>query len=745
MRVAVGIALLAAVAATASAVDVQAPPADFDSAQGVVRLSIAVREPARATQLNIGPVLVDGAAQTGFRGSGSTLATDAVELLIEPCGPRATALRWRALDGGVHDFVIPLEDNSACYGGGERFSSLNHQGHILPMVSSDHPETKGDTTYKPVPFYLSSRGYAAWVDNPAAGAFDFNATDRYHVRLCYRVSELRLVVIDGPDFATLLDEFTRLTGRPRVPPLWSFAPWKSRDVHRDSADLLADAELTRRHDLPGSVIVIDSPWETAYNDFTLNPQQFAEPEALFARIAALGFYPCFWLTPFINVENVTDMTGIDAGPAGNFAEARQRGLLVRTPGGEPMIAHWWKGRGGLVDLTNPAAVIWWHEQIDRARGWGLRGLKCDDGEGNFVQDAVFFDGTPAALMKNRYAQLYLQAAQAYIDSRLGGDGVLAGRCGFTGAQQQPFGWAGDNFADFSFENGLPTVILAAQNAALSGLPWWGSDIAGYMGKADKELFIRWTQFGAFSPLMLAHMQSNLGPWDYDAETLAIYRTFARLHMSLAPYLLDAAHAANRTGMPIIRPLVLAFPHDERAAAERYQYLFGPDLLVAPMYQRGTARTVYLPRQSATAEGVWLDYWTGAAHTGGTTVQVDAPLARMPLFVRAGAILCLLPDDVDTLIPRTPEMDERVVALDDRRVIAVWPGPAGELLTHEGIRVQTHPSPSAKALAITVTSDTPRRVDVRWMGAPDGQPARVKSIEVGPDPLTLQPSEAEAGA
>ncbi|HRX84478.1 MAG TPA: glycoside hydrolase family 31 protein [Phycisphaerae bacterium] len=710
---------------------------------GTIALPRSASERDEQPLVSLAAVLLDGVAQAGYveappaADGRLVFSNDALRVSLEALSAEAAAVRWTALDGELHDFVIPVQDNSAYYGAGERFTSLNHKGHILPMVSIDHPEDKGAVTYKPVPFYMSTRGYAVWLDTFAPSTFDFNATDRAHVRLHCRAKELRLVLIAGPDFTALLDTFTLLTGRPRVPPLWSFAPWKSRDVHRNSADLLADAELTRRHDLPGSVIVIDSPWETGYNDFTLNEQQFTDPETVFQRIAALGFYPCFWLTPFVNVENVTDMTGIDPGPARNFAEARDRGFLVRRPDGEPMIAAWWKGRGGLVDFTNPAATAWWHDQIDLARRWGLHGLKCDDGEGNFVQDAVFFDGTPAAEMKNRYAALYLQAAQSYIDERLDGDGVLVGRCGYTGAQQQPFGWAGDNAADFSFANGLPTVILAAQNAALSGLPWWGSDIAGYMGTPTKELFIRWTQFGALSPLMLVHMQSNLGPWDFDAQTLEIYRTFAKLHTSLAPYLLDAAHAAHYRGLPIVRPMVLAFPNDPQAAPHRYQYLLGPDLLVAPMYQPGTHRCVYLPKQPGQSDGgVWIDFWTHATHPGGRTIEVHAPLERTPLFVRAGAILCRLPDDVDTLIPRTPQMSADVVAIDDRRVIEVWPGPDNTLQTAEGITATT--GTDADGRNVRLQSATPRRLLVRVLAESAETPGQEERITAGQEPVTLRP-------
>jgi len=715
---------------------------------GETTVKFVAREGDEPTTLRLPPISIDGNSQKEFHVSDhQTVAysNSDVEFRFNTEGRDSASITWTAIDGKPHDFVIPVKDNSDYYGCGERFGSLNHKGLILPMVSIDRPEAKGSVTYKPVPFYMSTRGYGLLVDSFEPGTFDFNATDRDHVLLKYRASRLKLVFINGPDFAGILDDYTDLTGRPRVPPAWSFAPWKSRNVHNNRAEVLADAELSRKHDLPGSVIVIDSPWETGYNDFTLNEKQFREPESMFSRLRELGFQTCLWLTPFINSENLVDMDGIDKGPSKNFAEASQRGLLVKRPDDKPMIVDWWKGKGGLVDFTNPAAVTWWHDQLDLAKTWRFAALKCDDGEGNFVQDAVFHDGSAASEMKNRYATLYLDAAQKYIDERLDGDGVLFARCGFAGTQKYPFCWAGDNEASFSFDNGLPTVILAGQNAALSGIPFWGHDIAGYTGTPTTELFIRWTQFGAMSPVMQVHMTSNLGPWDFDDETLAVYRKFAKLHTSFFPYIYDAANEAARSGMPIIRPMVLAFQNDPAAAAHRYQYMFGPDLLVAPMYQPGTHRSVYLPKPPD--DGAWLDYWTAREFTGGQAIEVEAPLDRMPLFVRAGAIIPMLPEDVDTLIPHNAAMSKEVVAIDDRRVLQVWPGPDHSISTSGGITAGT--TRAEGKVLLQLSSKDPRTVEVRrrvdattapkvddgWTRDASGQ-WWCKPVVVSPDPIVV---------
>ncbi|HMB90606.1 MAG TPA: glycoside hydrolase family 31 protein, partial [Rhodothermales bacterium] len=462
-----------------------------------------------------------------------------------------------------------------------------------------------------------------------------------------------------------------------VPPPWAFGLWKSRDVHHNQDSVMVDLDKLRRYEIPASVLVIDSPWETGYNNFEVNTQQFPDAEAMFARIQEMGFYLCFWLTPFINSRNVIDMVGV-TDSSSNFVEATQAGHLVEDSDGNVAESDWWKGRGGLVDFTDPAAIDWWMTQLAKTKKTGVRAFKVDDGEGNFVPDAVFHDGTPAWKMKNRYGVLYDSVMQAYVDEHLDGNGVLITRTGYTGTQRFPFAWAGDNRGDFSFGDGLPSVILAGQNAAMSGIALWGSDIAGYAGTPSKEVFIRWTQVGAFSPFMQVHMTSNLGPWDFDAETLHIFQKYTRLRNQLFPYLYNAAHEAARTGLPIIRPMAFAFPDDAEAHRHIYQYLYGPDLLVAPMYQPGTQRAVYLPA------GTWYDYWTGERYVGPQTIVVDAPLETMPLFVRSGALLPMLPSDVQTLIARHDEMDPGIVALDDRRILHVWPGVSGNVATWDGL-------------------------------------------------------------
>ncbi len=635
------------------------------------------------------------------------LQNQSANILFEILDNNSIAVEWIPIDSFFYEFNFHLRNNDETryYGTGERFNSLNQRGYIIPNITDDRYGNKGVGTHKPIPFFMSNRGLGIWVDSFSPGIFDLNGTERFETRIQFNETRLRIVFIGGENLSEILKAFTNLTGRPALPPPWAFGLWKSRNVHHNQDSVYADIEKLRQYKIPASVLVIDSPWETGYNNFKVNTQQFNNSDSMFNRIKELGFNLCLWLTPFVNQENILDMDGITQ-ESNNFSEASEKSFLVKDKDGKTTLSDWWKGKGGLVDFTNPQAVSWWNKQMEKMLEYNVKAFKCDDGEGNFVLDAVFYDGTPAYKMKNRYSLLYDSVMQNFVNKYLDGDGVLITRSGYTGFQKYPFAWAGDNHADFSFEDGLPSVIIAAQNAAMSGISLWGTDIAGYAGNQTKELFIRWTQFAVFCPFMQVHMTSNLGPWDFGKDALEIFRKYAIIRMQLFPYLYNAVNEAVNSGMPVIRPMALAFENDDEAAKNIYQFMFGPNILVAPIYQPGTHRTVYLP------EGEWIDFWNGEILEGEQYIEVEAPLEKIPLYVRSGAIIHLLPDDIQTLVLRNPEMNDSIKAIDDRRILQVWPGSNGNLKTWEEISASV--SESNNAIQLSFSSEIQRPLSIEIM-------------------------------
>jgi alpha-D-xyloside xylohydrolase len=614
-----------------------------------------------------------------------------------------------------------VHDAASYYGLGERFDTLDHAHTVVKNLSTDNAGVKGSSSYKPIPFFMSTTGYGLWVDTTGEATFDMNATDRDEIVVDVTAAKLRIVLFTGPEFPGILERFTALAGRAVVPPYWAFAPWKGRDYHQNEAQVAEDVDRQRELGLPSSVILIDSPWAATYNDYKFNPKQFADAPAMVKHLHAEGYKLVLWHTSWINSKSdppkEAGFEGKIAPLAENYQEAADQGLFVKNRDGSPYVGKWWKGQGSLIDFTNPKAKTWWQEQVRQAIAAGADGFKDDDAEGNFFGDVKFADGTDARMMRNRYGVLYNNAMEELIQKDLKGNGVLFARSVSVGANGIGFLWGGDNEASFSPLNGLPTVVTAGLGAGLSGMPMWTADLGGYLGVADTpnaRLLERWTEYAAFSPVMEVMSTKNIGPWDFDSknnngdknagghEALDVYRKYAVLHMSLFPYRYAAAQEAAKTGMPMMRALVLNWQDDARARTAKDEYLFGPDLLVAPVIDEGVERPVYLP------PGEWVEYWTGKAVSGGKVVIADAAVDTIPVWVRAGAVLPKIPEDVMTLVPQSESENTAVKSLDDRRVYEVV-GSAGDakITDFEG-RVVVRAGRTLK-----ISGSSAARVIVRW--------------------------------
>ncbi|MGA2770444.1 MAG: TIM-barrel domain-containing protein [Bryobacteraceae bacterium] len=657
----------------------------------------------------------------GARGSAESIVLDRFLLNGQPV-TAANQLQVRQLAAGVNevtaqsssagDWEFDLADQSDYYGFGERFDRLNHAHSIVQNASRDAAGAKGLNTYQPVPFFMSLRGYGLWVDTFSEAVFDLNVTERYRVRVKVCADKLRFVLFEGPRFPLILDRFTALAGRQQLPPYWAFAPWKARDYHRNRQEVDEDVDRYRALGLPASVILIDSPWATNYNTYEFNPLQFDDAKKMIAHLHDEGYKMILWHTPWINQKTMPPGEQGFAGkipstPAINFAEAERNGYFLHRRDGSTYIADWWKGTGSLIDFTNPAAKKWWQAQVGKAISMGADGFKDDDAEGNFIGDVKFSSGEDQRLLRNRFAVDYNRAVAQALTERKGKDWVLFQRSGTSGSHVLPLFWSGDNDANFSTENGLPTVVTAGLNAGMSGISLWMSDLGGYNKRSrydgDNVLFDRWTQYSALSPGMEVMSQLNLGPWDYGDEALRIFRQYSVLHMSLFPYRCAAAQESARNGLPMMRALVLMHQDDPDAREAETEYYFGPDLLVAPVLSAVTERAVYLP------EGNWIDYWSGARLTGRRTLAAAAPLDRIPLYVRAGAILPKIPDDVMTLVPPGEYKDQTVKSLDNRRVYEIYPGAQLRSITDfEGRTIAPGPQPAS-----LVVAGEPARVTLRW--------------------------------
>ena len=592
-------------------------------------------------------------------------------------------------------------------GFGERFDSLDQRGREVDLWVEDGAQ--GGLSYIPVPFFLSSAGYGLHIDTEVRCLVRVATPDDPGVvSIRNAAPSLSLTVLPGRTPKEILSRYTAIAGRPEVPPAWVFGPWKSRDWQTaDQAGIREDVEKQQELGLPATVKLIDARWEVAYHTFAFDPAKFPDPQAMIDHIQAHGSRLVLWISPWMAVDNAGD-------PDDAFYACAERGYLIRNPAGEvyvhrlgnnPMLV------GSCIDLTNPEAAAWWQGNIRRLAEMGVSGFNTDFGE-QVPEDAVFYDGRTGREMHNVYPRLYNELT--YEAMQVDQPGMLLARSGWHGSQRLSAIWAGDQTSDFAYNSGLRTAIVAGLSAGLSGFPYWSSDIGGYFGTPSDEVYMRWTQFGAFCPIMMIHGAGRREPWTFSPQTLDVYRRYARLHTDLFPYLTAYAHEASRTGIPIMRAMPLEFPDDPGVWGDlaEHQYCFGAELLVAPVYY-GFSRTrpVYLPA------GGWRDFWTGEPVQGGRVVRRQADVEEIPVFARAGAIIPWLDPSPDTLLPAI--MDGVQSAGDDLRT-DLYPGADGSFRLADGTEFAW--DEATQVLTISA-SPVRRQISARRVGV-EGEAARV---------------------
>ncbi|HVV87988.1 MAG TPA: TIM-barrel domain-containing protein [Kofleriaceae bacterium] len=645
------------------------------------------------------------------------------ELLVEVTG---------TIDGANRTSIA-----SAC-GAGEHFVGLggqsfdvDHRGQRVPLWVSEDGISKQDsddlpgiwalvgrrhTTHSPIPAFLSSRGYATLVDTPAYAVFDLCATDPAVRTLEAWQPGLALHVFATPaaDPAGALRLLTDRTGRPRVPPAFAFAPWM--DAIFGSANVRRVAARLRSEHVPSSVIWTED-WrggtdtDTGYQldeDWGVDRALYPDFEQVAGDLHAAGF-------KFLTYYNSFLVKGRDV-----YDEATAAGDAIHDAAGA---TYTFTGPTfedtSLVDLSNPAARAWTKGKIAAGFALGADGHMADFAEW-LPTDATLASGEDPLTAHNRYAVEWARLQREVIDEQQDGvERLFFARAAHLGSQPLvDVLWPGDQQTDWSAGDGLPSVIPMGLGLGVVGFPFFGGDIGGYMSQltvpTTRELWFRWVTLGALEPVMRTHHGRSARQnwnWESDAASTAHLARWARFHLRLLPYLLASAQQASATGMPIMRPVAFADPSFEPGWTSTDQFMLGDALYVAPVVTEGaTSRTVDLPPgityHPLQVQDGGRDVRFGAAVEFHGPRDVPAALDDLPIFVGRGAVLVLLPANVDTVVPTTDPSTVTLADAGDDRTVLLTGGASSRFEESGGLVYDWHADDLAGAPA-----------SATWNGAP----------------------------
>ena len=510
--------------------------------------------------------------------------------------------------------VFLLSPGERIYGCGESFTSLNKVGQKVHLSVTDPQGPETDGMYKPVPFYFSNRGYGIFMHTSAPVTADFGASYIGAQRLFMADEQMDFFIFFGEP-KDILNEYTNITGKSPMLPLWSFGTWMSRITYFSQDEGLEIARQLRKHKIPSDVIHFDTGWFGVdwQCDYEFAKERFKDPVGMLKQLSKDGFHTCLWQLPYFTPKNRF------------FPEIIEKGLhVVNAAGGMPV-------EDAVLDFSNPATVSWYQSKIEGLMKQGVSTIKCDFGEAA-PYNGFYHSGKGGLYEHNLYPLRYNKALWEVVERSHPGEGIIWARSAWAGSQRYALHWGGDAATN---NIGMLGDLRGGLSFGLSGFSFWSHDMGGFVTASPEDIYRRWLPFGFLSSHTRAHGAPPTEPWLISESFTEAFRACAEMKYKLMPYVYAQAKDCSERGLPMVRALLVEFPQDPGAWLVEDEYMFGSQMLVAPLMESGNSRTVYLPK------GKWIDYQTGKVYVGGYQT-IEAGRIPAIILVRDGSIIPHVP-------------------------------------------------------------------------------------------------------
>ena len=506
--------------------------------------------------------------------------------------------------------VFLLSPGERIYGCGESFTSLNKVGQKVHLSVTDPQGPETDGMYKPVPFFFSNRGYGIFMHTSAPVTADFGASYIGAQRLFMADEQMDFFIFFGEP-KDILYEYTEITGKSPMLPLWSFGTWMSRITYFSQEEGLEIAHQLRAHKIPADVIHFDTGWFGVdwQCDYEFSKDRFPDPVGMLKQLAKDGFHTCLWQLPYFTPKNRF------------FPEIIEKGMHIKNAaGGMPV-------EDAVLDFSNPETVRWYQSKIEGLMRQGVSTIKCDFGEAA-PYNGFYHSGKGGLYEHNLYPLRYNKALWEQVERSHPGEGIIWARSAWAGSQRYALHWGGDAATN---NIGMLGDLRGGLSFGLSGFSFWSHDMGGFVTASPEDIYLRWLPFGFLSSHTRAHGAPPTEPWLISESFTKAFRDCAEMKYKLMPYVYAQAKDCSERGLPMVRALFVEFPEDKGAWHVEDEYMFGSQMLVAPLMESGNSRDVYLPK------GKWIDYQSGKVYDGGYQT-IEAGRIPAIILVRDGSII-----------------------------------------------------------------------------------------------------------